>query len=66
MLWGLTEAGDGETHFVASENVTREIQPFLADLDLIVGTEEEVQICVGKSVTDIDETQESCLSVIRQ
>ena len=66
VLWGLTEAGDGETRFVASEEVTREIQPFLADLDLIVGTEEEVQICAGKSVADSEETLESCLAAIRQ
>ncbi len=66
VLWGLTEAGDGETRFVASEKVTKEIQPFLADLDLIVGTEEEVQICAGKSLTDNAETLEGCLSVIRQ
>jgi 5-dehydro-2-deoxygluconokinase len=66
VLWGFTEAGDGETRFVASENVTREIQPFLADLDLIVGTEEEVHICVGKSVSDSADTLESCLSAIRQ
>ena len=67
VLWGLTDAGDGETRFVASEEVTREIQPFLADLDLIVGTEEEVQICAGKSVADDSaETLESCLSAIRQ
>ena len=66
VLWGLTDAGDGETRFVASEKVTREIQPFLAELDLIVGTEEEVQICAGKSVADSAETLESCLSAIRQ
>ena len=41
VLWGLTEAGDGENRFVASAEVTREIQPFLPDLDLIVGTEED-------------------------
>jgi 5-dehydro-2-deoxygluconokinase len=66
VLWGLTDAGDGETRFIASEKVTREIQPFLAELDLIVGTEEEVQICAGKSVADSAETLESCLSAIRQ
>ena len=66
VLWGLTDAGDGETRFVASEKVTREIQPFLAELDLIVGTEEEVQICAGKSVADSAETLESCLSAIRK
>ena len=66
VLWGLTDAGDGETRFVVSKEVTREIQPFLADLDLIVGTEEEVQICAGKSVADNAETPESCLPIIRQ
>jgi 5-dehydro-2-deoxygluconokinase len=66
VLWGLTEAGDGETRFVASAEVTQEIQPFLADLDLIVGTEEEVQICAGKSVADSAETLESCLTAIQQ
>ena len=34
VLWDLTDAGDGETRFVASEKVTREIQPFLAELSL--------------------------------
>ena len=28
VLWGLTVAGDGETRFVASATVTREIKPF--------------------------------------
>ena len=44
VLWGLTDAGDGETRFVASKTVTQELQPFLAELDLIVGTEEEILI----------------------
>ena len=35
VLWGLTEAGDGETRFVASATVTRKIKPFLSELDLI-------------------------------
>jgi len=48
VLWGLTEAGDGETRFIASAAVTREIQTFLSDLDLIVGTEEEIMIAVGE------------------
>ncbi|HIA57393.1 MAG TPA: 5-dehydro-2-deoxygluconokinase [Candidatus Lambdaproteobacteria bacterium] len=66
VLWGLAEAGDGETRFVASEEVTREIQPFLSELDLIVGTEEEVQICAGKSGDDGEETLQSCLTSIRK
>jgi len=58
VLWGLTEAGDGETRFVASASVTREIQLFLSDLDLIVGTEEEIMIAGG------EQTLEKSLSAI--
>ena len=58
VLWGLTEAGDGETRFIASAEVTREIQPFLTDLDLIVGTEEEIMIAGG------EQTIEKSLSAI--
>ena len=58
VLWGLTEAGDGETRFVASATVTKEIQPFLSDLDLIVGTEEEIMITGG------EQTIEKSLSAI--
>ncbi|MEC7166487.1 MAG: hypothetical protein VXW41_11800, partial [SAR324 cluster bacterium] len=32
---------------VASEAVTKELQPLLKDLDLIIGTEEEVMIAGG-------------------
>jgi len=58
VLWGLTEAGDGETRFVVSYAVTREIQPFLSYLDLIVGTEEEIMIAGG------EQTLEKSLSAI--
>ena len=58
VLWGLTEAGDGETRFVASAKVTKEIQTFLSDLDLIVGTEEEIMITGG------EQTLEKSLSAI--
>ena len=59
VLWGLTAAGDGESRFVASEAVTKELQPLLKDLDLIIGTEEEVMIVGGT------ETLEDALQVIR-
>jgi 5-dehydro-2-deoxygluconokinase len=59
VLWGLTAAGDGESRFVASETVTKELQPLLRDLDLIIGTEEEVVIAGGS------ETLEDALQVIR-
>lgn len=47
VLWGLTAAGDGESRFVASSRVTRELLPLLPELDLIIGTEEEVLIAGG-------------------
>ncbi|MCH2303580.1 MAG: PfkB family carbohydrate kinase, partial [SAR324 cluster bacterium] len=59
VLWGLTEAGDGESRFVASEQVTRTLQPFLFQLDLIIGTEEEVLIAGGS------ESLEKALEKIR-
>ena len=59
VLWGLTEAGDGESRFVASEQVTRTLQPFLSQLDLIIGTEEEVMIAGGS------ESLEKALEKIR-
>ena len=70
VLWGLTEAGDGETRFVASAAVTREIQPFLSDLDLIVGTEEEIMIAggeqaLGKSLSAIG-SQSSATVVLKR
>ena len=64
VLWGLTNAGDGETRFVASKTVTQELQPFLAKIDLIVGTEEEILIAGSESFET--ETLESCLAAIRE
>jgi len=64
VLWGLTDAGDGETRFVASKTVTQELQPFLAELDLIVGTEEEILIAGSESYET--GTLESCLAAIRK
>ena len=64
VLWGLTDVGDGETRFVASKTVTQELQPFLAELDLIVGTEEEILIAGSESYET--ETLESCLAAIRK
>ncbi|MBZ9559393.1 MULTISPECIES: 5-dehydro-2-deoxygluconokinase [unclassified Modicisalibacter] len=51
VLWGLTPPGDGETRFVADEQVTRHLQRWLADFDLIVGTEEEFHIAGGSTDT---------------
>ena len=66
VLWGLTDAGDGETRFVTSEKVTKELQFFLSELDLIVGTEEEIKICAGFSKKNNKETIEGYISRIRK
>lgn len=51
VLWGLTNPGDGETRFIASEQVTQELQDVLGHFDLIVGTEEEFHIAGGSEDT---------------
>ncbi|MGQ0332927.1 bifunctional 5-dehydro-2-deoxygluconokinase/5-dehydro-2-deoxyphosphogluconate aldolase [Halomonas elongata] len=51
VLWGLTSLGDGETRFVSNDGVSRHLQSILPDLDLIVGTEEEVHIAGGSTDT---------------
>jgi 5-dehydro-2-deoxygluconokinase len=60
VLWGLTAAGDGENRFVASVTVTKEMQPLLPELDLIIGTEEEVAILAGT------EDLRAALQVVRE
>jgi len=49
VLWGLTSLGDGETRFVESERVTRQLQEVLHYFDLVVGTEEEFHIAGGST-----------------
>lgn len=51
VLWGLTTLGDGETRFVSNDGVSRHLQTILPDLDLVVGTEEEVHIAGGSTDT---------------
>ncbi|BBI54045.1 hypothetical protein HORIV_64660 [Vreelandella olivaria] len=48
---GLTNPGDGETRFVADDKVTTDLQRWLPDFDLIVGTEEEFHIAGGSTDT---------------
>ncbi|WP_118180620.1 bifunctional 5-dehydro-2-deoxygluconokinase/5-dehydro-2-deoxyphosphogluconate aldolase [Paraburkholderia phosphatilytica] len=48
VLWGLTGKADGETRFVASENVSAHLQRMLPLFDLVIGTEEEFRIAGGK------------------
>ena len=47
VLWGLTGKADGETRFIASDEVSAHVQTILPRFDLIVGTEEEFQIAGG-------------------
>ena len=47
VLWGLTGKADGETRFVADQNVSQHVQRILPRFDLIVGTEEEFLIAGG-------------------
>lgn len=51
VLWGLTGPGEGESRFVSSATVTRHLQSILPDLDLVVGTEEEIHIAGGSEDT---------------
>lgn len=51
VLWGLTGVGEGENRFVSSASVTQHLQSILPDLDLIVGTEEEIHIAGGSEDT---------------
>ncbi|WP_104912081.1 5-dehydro-2-deoxygluconokinase [Pseudomonas sp. LG1D9] len=44
VLWGLASKADGETRFVADQNVSQHLQGILPRFDLIVGTEEEFLI----------------------
>ncbi|MCF5705429.1 bifunctional 5-dehydro-2-deoxygluconokinase/5-dehydro-2-deoxyphosphogluconate aldolase, partial [Pseudomonas syringae] len=47
VLWGLAGKADGETRFVADQNVSQHVQKILPRFDLIVGTEEEFLIAGG-------------------
>nr|WP_314581849.1 5-dehydro-2-deoxygluconokinase [uncultured Pseudomonas sp.] len=49
VLWGLTGKADGETRFVANQNVSQHVQRILPRFDLIVGTEEEFLIAGGST-----------------
>lgn len=51
VLWSLTTPGDGETRFIADTQVTTNLQAWLPDFDLIVGTEEEFHIAGGNTDT---------------
>ena len=47
VLWGLTTRGDGETRYVANDQVSQHLQAQLGQFELIIGTEEEWLIAGG-------------------
>ncbi|NBF05006.1 5-dehydro-2-deoxygluconokinase [Pseudomonas sp. Fl5BN2] len=47
VLWGLAAKADGQTRFVADQQVSQHVQSILPRFDLIVGTEEEFLIAGG-------------------
>ena len=51
VLWGLVSAGGGEERYIASDDVTARYQSIIRRCDLLVGTEEEIQIAGGSSDT---------------
>ena len=51
VLWGLASKGDGETRFVANQDVTAHLQEIMPYLDVVVGTEEEFHIAGGSTDT---------------
>jgi 5-dehydro-2-deoxygluconokinase len=51
VLWGLTGHGLGEERFVESARTTAHLQTILPLCDLVVGTEEELHIAAGTTVT---------------
>jgi 5-dehydro-2-deoxygluconokinase len=51
VLWGLAERDMGENRFVPSAEVTERLQRAIAMCDLIVGTEEEINILGGEPET---------------
>ena len=50
-LWSLAGHGDGAARFIANQDVSLQLQKYLADCDMIVGTEEEFQIAGGTDDT---------------
>ena len=47
VLWGLAGHGGGADRAQGSAEVTRQLQAFLPDCDLVVGTEEEIRVAGG-------------------
>lgn len=52
VFWGVASHEQGGEMFVASEEVTQVYESVLPDCDLVIGTEEEIQIAGGSTNTD--------------
>lgn len=52
VFWGVASHEQGGEMFVASEEVTQVYESMLPDCDLVIGTEEEIQIAGGSTDTD--------------
>ena len=66
VLWQLTAAGSGENRFIESAAVTEKYQSVLGDLDLLVGTEEEINIAGGSTdtIASLRKIRELCAAPI--
>jgi 5-dehydro-2-deoxygluconokinase len=51
VLWGMAGHGEGESRFAPGAAVTARLQAFLPACDVVVGTEEEIQIAGGSTDT---------------
>lgn len=51
LFWGLAGRDGGESRYIVSDAATRASQLFLAECDLVVGTEEEIRIAGGATDT---------------
>jgi 5-dehydro-2-deoxygluconokinase len=60
VLWGLAGHGGGADRAQGSGEVTRQLQAFLPDCDLVVGTEEEIRVAGG------NESALAALAAIRE
>jgi len=52
VLWGLRRLGDGATRYIEARHVSEILQARLPHCDLVVGTEEEIQIAGGSPNLD--------------
>lgn len=66
VLWNLTSKGDGESRYQRSAHVTSVLQEILPEMDLIVGTQEEIAIAGGDDdwVKALKQIRANCAATI--